>query len=163
MMMAGLTLKLVSYNSTGLGGAKMEFISDMLQEENVDILLLQETWLLSSNITKLAEINDKFSFVGTSGMDESQLLQGRPYGGLAIMWNKKLSCQIRPVDTGSTRRICAVELNCGAEKFLIINGYICLWIIRVNRLYMRIFFRCVIWWKFWLISIYHTGLYLVVI
>ena len=51
-MMEG-KLRLLSYNSTGLGGNKTEYIGKLIEDLNIDILLIQETWLIRGNLLKL--------------------------------------------------------------------------------------------------------------
>lgn len=49
-----------------------------------------------------------FKATGThavSGIDSTTLLQGRGYGGCAILWNRQLACQITPVKLHSDRMV----------------------------------------------------------
>ena len=79
-------LVIVSYNPTGLNEERQEFIHDMLIDETVDILLLQETWLLKSEGKLLDNIHQEYTSDAVSGMDETRkILQGRKYGGVAAM------------------------------------------------------------------------------
>ena len=50
-----------------------------------DICLIQEHWLLQNQLNLLS-IDPNFLSVGVSGMDNSKLLIGRPYGGCAILY-----------------------------------------------------------------------------
>jgi hypothetical protein len=52
---------------------------------------LQQHWLSDDQISILGQINDKFSFAGTSGFDGSDVSSGRPFGGCAILWRSDLS------------------------------------------------------------------------
>jgi hypothetical protein len=57
-------------------------------------------------------------------MDErQQLIGGRPYGGLAIMWSRALAGCIRPVRTDNTR-LCGVTLSISSRKILVLNAYL---------------------------------------
>ena len=55
-----------------------------------DICLIQEHWLLPDHLGAL-NISDDFLSFGISGIDNSDLLLGRPYGGCAILFRKLLS------------------------------------------------------------------------
>ena len=89
---------MASYNSTGLGKDKMEYIKYILDKENVDILYLQETWLLPSNIQKLGCIHEAYLYHGVSAVDNKTLLMGRPYSGVGILYKKSLSKLITKVN-----------------------------------------------------------------
>ncbi len=54
--MAKKTLKLISYNSTGLACDKCEFITDIIDKYKPSILLLQEKWLINSKLNVLNNI-----------------------------------------------------------------------------------------------------------
>jgi len=91
------TLRIMSYNGTGLGDLRLEYIEDLLNSQNVDILLIQESWLLSKTMYKLGNIHKDYIYCGVSGVDENELLTGRPYGGLAILWKREFGLFIKPV------------------------------------------------------------------
>jgi hypothetical protein len=59
-----------------------------------------------------------------SAMDGSKLLQGRPYGGCAFLWNSDIKASITPISCES-KRICAVLIDYGEQnnEFLFINVY----------------------------------------
>ena len=70
-----------------------------------DIILLQEHWLLTSNLHKINQINSNFQCYSLSAMDNkvaSGILVGRPFGGVAILWNKKLSNCVNILDSDDT-------------------------------------------------------------
>ena len=78
--MAGIksNLRIASYNSTGLNKNKIDYIQQFLDKEKIDILFLQETWLLSKNSRKLREIHKDFLYHGISGVPDNELLRGCP-------------------------------------------------------------------------------------
>ena len=53
-----------------------------------DILFVEEHWLLSSKLHLLQNISDEFIVISKSGMNDHELLSGRPYGGTAIFLRK---------------------------------------------------------------------------
>ncbi len=57
--------------------------------DHYDIILLQELWLPSNDMTLLKTVHPEFDGMSSSSMDtESGILSGRPYGGIGIMWGK---------------------------------------------------------------------------
>ena len=68
--------------------------------------------------TKLAQI---FS-VSVSGIDASNLLCGRPYGGCSILYRKSLSSVISPLDSNS-HRFCGIKMVDSATSYLLISVY----------------------------------------
>ena len=120
-MMEG-KLRLLSYNSTGLGGNKTEYIGKLIEDLNIDILLIQETWLIRGNLLKLNGIHQDYLAYGVSGIDESKVLLGRPYGGLAVLWHKSVAQYVKRVDSGC-ERLCCISLQCENKTLLIVNAY----------------------------------------
>jgi len=119
-----MELILASYNSTGLGGTRIDFIRDFLVTNCVDVMLLQETWLLSSQLSKLSSIHNNYLFHGICGMpDSSDFVAGRPYGGLAILWHRSLASQVKMVPT-KNKRTCAVVITLNQQKVLLVNVYL---------------------------------------
>ena len=121
--MADNIIKIVSYNSTGLGAVKMEYIKDLLSSNKVDILFLQETWLLPGNMDKLADIHSDYLYHGVSGIENNKLLMGRPYGGVAILWKKTLAKFVKKIWIQNTKRVCAINLTLLNKSMLLINCY----------------------------------------
>ena len=94
-----------TYNCRGWRSGP-EYVSALLN--SLDFCLIQEHWLLSEHLVAL-DISDEFISIGVSGMDSSDLLVGRPYGGCAILCHKSLSSSIRMLNCCS-KRFCAVSL-----------------------------------------------------
>ena len=115
-------LCILTYNSTGLSSFKCQYITELLDKLNVNILLLQETWLVQGNLDRLGSIHPNYAAYGISGVDDSSILQGRPYGGLGFLWNHRLSPYIKRIPTGC-KRLCAISLQCSNMKMLLINLY----------------------------------------
>ena len=114
---------IASYNSTGLGGNKKDFIKFLLDDVTCDIMLLQETWLLDSNLDSLGDIHEKYLFHAVSGVPKNELLTGRPHGGVGILWKKTIAKFVTPVEV-LNNRVCAVTVQDGNRGLLIINGYL---------------------------------------
>ena len=120
--MANDKLKIMSYNPTGLGVGKVDYIGELLDKYNIDLLLLQETWLMPNNQDRLQSINRNYYSYGTSGMQNYELVTGRPYGGLAFLWKNSISLHVKRIPS-KCKRICAVSLECNAARILLINVY----------------------------------------
>ena len=86
-----------------------------------DIFLVQEHWLLQSNLYKFNQIFPDFYCYGSSAMDDSiksGLLRGRPYGGVAILVANDLHRHSRLLT--ATDRYCVIRIfNC-----IIVNVYL---------------------------------------
>lgn len=57
-----------------------------------DVIMLQEHWLSADNLTNLYKVSDKYFVFGSSAMDDRLAagpLIGRPFGGTAMLINKK--------------------------------------------------------------------------
>ena len=76
-------LTFATYNCKGHSVSRVVYIQKLM--ENCDILILQEHWCYESNLDMFADQIGAINIFGVSGMDESQLLLGRPYGGCAIV------------------------------------------------------------------------------
>jgi len=51
-----------------------------------DFIFLQEHWITEEQLGELGLITENVSYAGVSGFDNSVILEGRPYGGCAILW-----------------------------------------------------------------------------
>ena len=121
-----MAVKFLTFNSTGLGPGKPEFIRDALTSLNIDIALFQETWLLPGTLKRLSDISDHYSSYGISSVDNNDILSGRPYGGLGILWHKSLAHKVKicPLRDSKSKRLCAVEFNMDNELLLVLNAYL---------------------------------------
>lgn len=116
------TLRIVSFNSTGLSDHKVKYINQFLDQNKVDIIFLQETWLVPKNLQRLGQVHHDYLFHGVSGINDEEILRGRPYGGTAILWHKSHSKSIRKIKLQS-KRVCAVTLENENYNVLLLNCY----------------------------------------
>ena len=119
---------MTSYNSTGFGLSVQNYISTLLTFS--DICCLQEHFLLNSNDRKNSNtdrLRNKFGasydmFISPATKSDSYVSRGRGSGGLAILWNKKLTKYVSKVGSSNSRllatKFCFPEWN-----FLLINTY----------------------------------------
>jgi exonuclease III len=117
------TLDICSFNMRGFtSGAAM--LQELLSKHH--IAAVQEHWLYNASLSKLSLINEQFVCFGVSGMTESLatgFLRGRPFGGVAFLWNNNLSSRIKVLGSDSDGRSVAISLDCGSRCILLINVY----------------------------------------
>ena len=114
------SITVVSYNCRGYNAVKRNYVNNLLS--TADILCLQEHWLSESQLSILGTINDNFTYAGVSGFDSSKILQGRPYGGCAIMWRCALSVRVDIMPT-SSRRVFAIRISNNDWQLLLLCVY----------------------------------------
>ena len=79
-------LRLVSYNCKGFSIRKVPYIIELLKQ--CDILLVQETWLFSSQFALFSQYFADWESHSICGMDESVIEGGRPYGGVSFLYRR---------------------------------------------------------------------------
>ena len=113
-------IKAVTFNCKNFKSSVDE-IRELCQSH--DLIFLQETWLLDSELTMLSQVDCDFSAQGVSTMDtNNQLITGRPYGGLAILWAKKLG-QCKPVIYKDSKHFMALEISVAGVTHIFVNVY----------------------------------------
>ena len=115
-----LSVQVASYNCRGYNAVKRQYIRNLLSK--VSILFLQEIWLSDGQIQELGDIDSNFLYTGISGFDNTDVLSGRPFGGVAILWRSDLSVTVSVLATNS-KRVCAVRMDSDVYKMLFINVY----------------------------------------
>ncbi len=113
-------LHIASLNSRGHASDRIEYINRLMSIN--DILFIQEHWYSSSQLNDLESKLDNVHVIGISGMDDNELLYGRPYGGCAIIFNNQLKCTVTPVKHDSKRCMAAV-ITVNTCCFLFFNIY----------------------------------------
>ena len=113
-------LKVCSYNSNGSSPNRLEYIKSLFQEN--DFIFIQEHWLHQENVDKYQYTIDDCSLHGISGMDQNELLNGRPYGGTAILWHTSGSFIVKPINN-ECKNVCSVIVKSTTCSVLLINLY----------------------------------------
>ena len=117
-------LTLSSYNSTGFGPGKPEYIADLVKLS--DFVLLQEHWLRKSQFHRIKNIpcdkNINILSHDVSAIDDNIFINGRGYGGCSIIWKSTLNGKVMPIIMNSNR-ICAVQVSLQSVTVLIFNVY----------------------------------------
>ena len=118
--MALSSLRLASYNCRGFNVSKVPCISEILKLS--DIILLQETWLFSSQFSLFSKYFDGYNSINVCGMDESIYNVGRPYGGCSILYSATIK-GITPIILPDSKRICGIKYELNDLCLIIFNVY----------------------------------------
>ena len=117
-------LSLLSYNSTGWSNFKAEFIQTLLISHSIGICAIQEHFLLKNNLYRLSCICDNYGIFGIPAFKNNNIIHGgRPSGGLAILYDKRLSQFISHIVVPNSYRVQAIELKIVGESYTFINCY----------------------------------------
>ena len=114
-------LRVCTFNCKGHGPDRVDYIRKLL--DHCDMLYIQEHWLLGCNIQSFADAIGNVNIYGMSGMNESELLVGRPYGGCAFIWKKSLDCSFEPIHVDNKRIVAGVLCLSNNLKVLLCNVY----------------------------------------
>jgi len=87
-----LPLSVASYNCRGFHSTKSQCVETLLSQ--VSILFLQEHWLADNQLQGLGGIDSRFLYSSVSGFGNTDILQGRPFEGCAIMWTEGQTCAL---------------------------------------------------------------------
>ena len=119
---ASLKINVVSFNCAGFKSSREYICNSMLS--NMDIIALQETWLMPHEIMLPDALSEHFhSFSMSSVNVEDGLLRGRPYGGLSLLWNKRLS-QIARIVQYDDDRLLGLHCTINESSVLFLNVYL---------------------------------------
>ena len=130
-------INIASYNCKNFRGPlRSEFILKLLNE--CDFILIQEHWLLETQFHMFdVSSNDiPVAYHGVSAMNQAIQKQGRPFGGVAIIWNSQIKYKMVPVATNSTR-LCCVQIFLNDDTFILLfNAYMpCLCLLSSKVIY----------------------------
>ncbi len=116
-------LNISSLNCEGLKRSS-DYIKDYLSTHSTDILCLQETWLVDQNLCNLGNIHCDYLFHGKSGVDSNvDIIRGRPYGGVALLYKKSIAKNVTSVSIDNSR-LCGIMLHASTNfKILILCVY----------------------------------------
>ena len=115
-----MAMKLCSFNCRGFNISKVKHLESILLK--CDILLIQETWLLSNQVGKLNEYFIYYNTCGQSSIKDINLLTGRPYGELSFLYKKSLSNNIEWLEINCAR-LCCIRINTKIGFLYVFNVY----------------------------------------
>ena len=115
-------LSFISYNCQHADDVRLPHLQELFGE--CDFLLIQEHGLRLSDLNWFDRIDESRGVCkhGVSAMEEGQILRGRPFGGVAIIWSHDLSCKVTPIPYES-KRFCAVKVEFEEQSLLLICSY----------------------------------------
>jgi exonuclease III len=114
----------IGHNCHGLNAGVISYIRKLAT--STDIFLLQETWLSDATSCRLGDISNDIIYLHSSAMEDklsNNILTGRPFGGTAILVNKRFAHCISPTVTDSARVTALCYKNLSAQDFLICSVY----------------------------------------
>ena len=113
-------IRIITYNCYAMKSSIVDLYE--LCRHN-DLIFLQEIWLFKFELNLISTIHSEFEAYGISAIQDSkEIINGRQYGGLAILIRK----QYRPIcdfQTFDDSRLLAVTISSSIEKYYFINVY----------------------------------------
>lgn len=120
LLLMATVLSIGSLNINGKAKDRLLYVNKIMQSH--DFMFVQEHWLHSDQIANMYDQLPNTCIHGISGMEDNQLLHGRPHGGCAIIWKRDLQCTVKPVSL-SSKRVCGVTVTNDNNTFLLITAY----------------------------------------
>ena len=115
------SLKITTYNCRSIKSS-VDSVRNLCN--NHDVVLLQEHWLVKDELHILSKLHEDFYAIGVSAMDtDNKLIQGRPFGGVGILWRKSLGSIVK-TKTFDDTRLLGVTIDTSTIKLLIICVYL---------------------------------------
>jgi len=119
-----MDLRIISLNCHGLNYGIICYLRSIAV--CTDIILLQETWLSNANCQRLDDISCDFVFFHSSAMEDklnNNILTGRPFGGTAILVNKRIAHCVYPIAVDGARITGICYRNYSAQDLVICSVY----------------------------------------
>lgn len=114
-------ITIFSLNTKGFNELRQTYVNDI--SVFCDLLCIQEHWLLKQHLYKIENCLPNFKGHAVSGMSErSAIIEGRPYGGCAILWRDAINHNITKLPLSSDRA-CAVRVAMGDRNLILICIY----------------------------------------
>ena len=101
-------LKVISFNCQGFKTRNFDYILKLFN--NNDILLLQEHWLYDFEFSNFKKVLGRCNYFAKSNMKSDKISNGRPYGGVAVIFKPCIDANIEMIDTLSNRLL-ACKIN----------------------------------------------------
>ena len=134
----GEKLKIMTYNMKGFKPRNYNYVSKIFS--SIDIMMVQEHWLFEHEFGKINTVLNNSLFVAKSSMNPEQFCEGRPFGGVAIIWKPNLPFDVKVIPTDSNRLIaCKIENN--SHKILLFNLYMPCRAIGRDEEYLNVLFE----------------------
>ena len=115
-------LTICSLNCEGVRRSA-DYIRDLLDSTACDVLCLQETWHIDSNLGILSSIHNNYLCTCISGIDHTtHIIRGRPHGGVAILYKKSISSIVTYIKS-TNRRVCGINIKLDNISMVILSIY----------------------------------------
>ena len=108
------SMKISTYNVHGVKNCNWDYLNAVVSSH--DFTLVQEHWLHSSEFHIFSDKLCNVNYTCTSGMSDIEYIQGRPFGGCAVIWKTTLDWSVEPISCESSR-LCAVKVTCSLNNF----------------------------------------------
>ena len=131
-----MALKITTFNCKGFKPRNYCYINKLFSQ--TDILFLQELWLLPCEFVKIGQILDGSEYHALTDMKDNELIIGRPFGGVAIVYKRNLDINFSVVDTNSNR-LCVIKCDFKNNfKFILMTLYMPCYELRNDELFNEI-------------------------
>ena len=110
LIFAATTITIGTHNLHGFKKSSVHHRSCLQRHEG--IWLGQETWLTEKQFPLLSTLGAQY--VARSSMEDAistNILRGRPFGGVSIAWSPKLNGIVSPLTNFRHKRVVGVEVN----------------------------------------------------
>ena len=114
------TFKFSSLNFQGFKTRNYSYLRKLYRE--VDFMLLQETWLYDYEFDLISKELPGSNHIAKSSMLSNEYRDGRPFGGVSIVWKSNSNFSVDLIDTISDRLV-ACKVVHDNFKFILVNAY----------------------------------------
>ena len=121
-----MDIQLLSYNSTGWGTVKADFVNTLLLSHSIYVCALQEHFQLPQNLYRLQNgISDQYELYGVPAFKSSHAVSaGRPSGGIAFYYHKSLNSYVSRITVPNSFRVQGLKLSVpNSRSVVFINSY----------------------------------------
>ena len=96
-------LTVTSFNCKGFKNRNFNYISKLFS--NCEVMLFQEQWLRSFEFEEFRKVLPDCEYVSKTIMKDDDIIIGRPYSGVAILWKNKIAFTVEIIPTLSQRLV----------------------------------------------------------
>ena len=117
-------LNLLSYNPTGWGDVKVDFINSLLLIHGVHICAVQEHFQLKNNTYRVTQSFPGYNVFSLPAFkSDLSIHAGRPVGGLALIYSSRMGKYVTQIKVPHSSRVQGLKLKNGDASFIFINAY----------------------------------------
>ena len=101
-------LSICTYNVRGYNSTKHSYIIELLSK--CTILVIEEHWLNDQQLSNFGDLFPGYCVYGVTAMESSELLHGRPKGGVLVIYPDSFSRNTKVIQT-HFERLCVLNLH----------------------------------------------------